>query len=197
MLRKSLLAYQLYSRQLFLHYQLKKKQKGAYFVGSIGGGLMNEIDFVGGGTVRFDPGFSGEIGVGYDFGNLRTELTYNSTTTALDGATGVDVDVKSFLISAAYDWRADKKWQPYVGLGIGSSTVDVSAAATVGSASFTVGDENIATAKFRLGLNYEASENMDMYAETWGQSFDDFTIGALEFRDITTSGVSLGIRIKL
>ena len=89
---------------------------------------MNDIEFaanLGGGTAEFEPGFSGEIGVGYDFGNLRTELTYNSTTTALDGATGVDVDVKSFLISASYDWRADKKWQPYVGLGVGTSTVDI------------------------------------------------------------------------
>ena len=90
-----------------------------------------------------------------------------------------------------------KKWQQYFGFGIGSSTVDVTAAATVGATAFTVGDENIATAKFRLGISYEASENMDMYAETWGQSFDDFTIGALEFTDITKSGVSLGIRVKL
>ena len=197
MLRKSLLALSIASLSAFSPLSAEEKTKGAYFVGSVGGGLMNEIDFVGGGTVSFDPGFSGEIGVGYDFGSLRTELTYSSLTTTPEDSSDIDVDVNSFLISAAYDWRADKKWQPYVGLGIGSSTVDVTAAATVGATAFTVGDENIATAKFRLGISYEASENMDMYAETWGQSFDDFTIGALEFTDITTSGVSLGIRVKL
>ena len=197
MLRKSLLALSIASLSAFSPLSAEEKTKGAYFVGSVGAGAMNDIDFVGGGTVSFDPGFSGEIGVGYDFGSLRTELTYSSLTTTPEDTSDIDVEVNSFLISAAYDWRADKKWQPYVGLGIGSSTVDISAAATVGAAAFTVGDENIATAKFRLGISYEASENMDMYAETWGQSFDDFTIGALEFTDITTSGVSLGIRVKL
>ena len=200
MLRNSLLALSIASLSTISPLLAEEKTKGTYFVGSIGAGAMNDIVFsaaLGGGTATFDPGFSGEVGIGYDFGSIRTDVTYNSTTTPLAGTTGVDVQVNSFLVSAAYDWRADKKWQPYVALGIGSSTVDVSAAATVGAAAFTVGDENIATAKFRLGLNYEASENMDMYAETWGQSFDDFTIGALEFRDITTSGVSLGIRVKL
>ncbi len=197
MLRNSLIALSIASLSAFSPLSAEEKTKGTYLVGSVGSGVMNDIDFVGGGTVKFDPGFSGEIGLGYDFGSVRTELTYSSLTTTPEDASEIDVEVNSFLISAAYDWRADKKWQPYVALGIGSSTVDVSAAATVGAAAFTVGDENIATAKFRLGLSYEASENMDMYAETWGQSFDDFTIGALEFRDITTSGVSLGIRIKL
>ena len=200
MLKNSLLALSIASLSAVAPILAEEKTKGTYFVGSIGTGVMNDIVFsaaLGGGTATFDPGFSGEVGIGYDFGSIRTDFTYNSTTTPLAGTTGVDVQVNSFLVSAAYDWRADKKWQPYVGLGIGSSTVDVTAAATVGATAFTVGDENIATAKFRLGISYEASENMDMYAETWGQSFDDFTIGALEFTDITTSGVSLGIRVKL
>ena len=92
----------------------------------------------------------------------------------------MDVKVDSFLVSAAYDWRADKKWQPYVGLGVGSSTVDINLAATVGGTSITAGDDNIATAKLKLGVNYEASEDMDIYGELWGQD-DDFTIGLITF----------------
>ena len=109
----------------------------------------------------------------------------------------MDVKVDSFLISAAYDWRADKKWQPYVGLGVGSSKVDINLATTVGGTSITAGDDNITTAKVKLGVNYEASEDMDIYLESWGQAFDDFTIGLVTFTDVSVSGVSLGFRVKL
>ena len=109
----------------------------------------------------------------------------------------MDVQVNSFLVSAAYDWRAEKKWQPYVGLGVGSSTIDINLATTVGGTSITAGDDNIATAKLKLGVNYEASEDMDIYGELWGQGFDDFTIGLVTFTDVSVSGVSLGFRVKL
>ena len=39
---------------------------------------MADIDIatsLGGGDFEFDSGFSGEIGIGYDFGKLRTEFT--------------------------------------------------------------------------------------------------------------------------
>ena len=200
MLRTSLLALSIASLSAITPLAAEEKTKGTYFVGSIGSGVMNDIVFsanLGGGTATFDPGFSGEIGVGYDFGDIRTEFTYNSTNTPLEGFTNVDVDVKSFFLSAAYDWRAEKKWQPYIGLGIGSSTVDINLAATVGGTSLTAGDDNIATAKFKLGVNYEASDSMDVYGELWGQGFDDFTIGLIQFTDVSVSGVSLGIRVKL
>ena len=197
MLRNSLIAISIASLSAFSPLSAEEKTKGTYLVGSVGSGVMNDIDFVGGGTVKFDPGFSGEIGLGYDFGSVRTELTYSSLTTTPEDASEIDVEVNSFLISAAYDWRADKKWQPYVGLGVGSSTIDINLAATVGGTSITAGDDNIATAKLKLGVNYEASEDMDIYGELWGQGFDDFTIGLVTFTDVSVSGVSLGFRLKL
>ena len=194
MLRNSLLALSFASLSAISPLAAEEKTKGTYFVGSIGSGQMNDIDFdasLGGGTAEFDSGFSGEVGVGYDFGSLRTQFTYNSTTTPLAGTAGVDVDVdvKSFLLSAAFDFRADKKWQPYVGLGIGTSTIDIDLATTVGGTSITAGDDNISTAKFSVGVNYEASESLDLYGEYWGQGFDDFTIGLVQFSDVSVSDV--------
>jgi opacity protein-like surface antigen len=200
MLRNSLIGLSIASLAVISPLKAEEKTKGTYFVGSIGSGVVNDITFaanLGGGTATFDPGFSGEIGVGYDFGNIRTEFTYNSTTSSLTDVDGLDVSSKSFLLSAAYDWRADKKWQPYVGLGIGSSTIDINIAANIGGTAVTAGDDNISTAKFKVGVNYEADENMDLYGEFWGQAYDDFTIGLIQFTDITTSGVSLGIRVRL
>ena len=199
MLKNTLLALSIASLSTITPLQAEEKTKGPYFVGSIGSARMNDILFsadLGGGTAKFDPGFSGELGVGYDFGDFRTEFTYNSSTTELSGTT-VDVDVKSFYLSAAYDWRSDKKWQPYVGLGVGSSTIDINLNATVGNTSLTAGDENISSAIFKVGVNYEASENIDVYGELWGQGFDTFTIGLIQFTDVTVSGASLGLRVKL
>ena len=201
MLRNTLLALSIASLSTISTLNAEEKTKGTYFVGAIGSAQMTDILFsanLGGGTAQFEPGFSGEIGVGYDFGDLRTEFTYNSTTNELAGTGGgVDVDINSFLLSAAYDWRADKKWQPYIALGVGSSTIDINLNATVGNTSITAGDENITSAVLKVGLNYEASENVDVYGELWGQGFDTFTIGLIEFTDVSMGGASLGLRVKI
>ena len=200
MFKKSLLAISIASLSAITPLTAEEKNKGVYFLGSIGAGRMNDIEFsaaLGGGTAQFDGGFSGEIGLGYDFGSLRTEFSYNSTNTPLDGVTDVNVDVKSFLLSAAYDWRSDKKWQPYIGAGVGSSTIDLNLGATVGGTTLTAGDDNITTVKLKAGVNYEASEDIDVYGEIWGQGFDDFTIGLIQFTDVSVSGASLGLRVKL
>ncbi len=200
MFRKSLLALSIASLSAITPLTAEEKNKGAYFFGSIGSGRMNDIEFsaaLGGGTAEFDAGFSGEVGAGYDFGSLRTEFSYNSANTPLNGVTDVDVDVKSFLLSAAYDWRSDKKWQPYIGAGVGSSTIDLNLGATVGGTALTAGDDNITTFKLKAGVNYEASENIDVYGEIWGQGFDDFTIGLIQFTDVSVSGASLGLRVKI
>ena len=159
---------------------------------------MADIDIAAslrGGEFEFDSGFSGELGIGYDFGKLRTELTYNAINTDLTIVQGVTTDigveVTLWMVSAAYDWRADKKWQPYVTAGIGSSTIEVDLAKTIGSIAIIVDDDNI------CWCSYEATEDLDIYWEVWGQGFDDFTIGTLEFIDCGMSGVSLGLRYKL
>ena len=180
------------------------EEKGTYFVGSIGAGQMADIDIaasLGGGDFEFDSGFSGEFGIGYDFGKFRTEFTYNATNTDLTTVQGVTtdigVDVSTWMVSAAYDWRTDKKWQPYVSAGIGQSTIEVDLAQTIGSVAIIVDDDNITAVKIKAGVSYEASEELDLYGEVWGQAFDDFTIGTLEFEDCGMTGVSLGLRYKL
>ena len=180
------------------------EEKGTYFVGSIGLGQMADIDIaasLGGGLFEFDSGFSGEFGVGYDFGKFRTEFTYNATntdlTTVQNESTDIGVDVSTWMVSAAFDFRADKKWQPYVSAGIGQSTIEVDLAQTIARVAVVVDDDNIKSVKIKAGLNYEATEDLDIYGEVWGQAFDDFTIGTLQFEDCGMAGVSLGLRYKL
>ena len=101
------------------------------------------------------------------------------------------------MVSAAYDWRADKKWQPYISAGIGQSTIEVDLAQTIGNVAVVVDDDNITAVKIKAGVNYEATKVLDIYGELWGQAFDDFTIGTLQFVDCGMTGVSLGLRYKL
>ena len=204
MFKKSFAALSIASLALLNPVYSEEKEKGVYFVGAVGLGQMADIDIassIGGGKFEFDSGFSGDIGIGYDFGSIRTELTYNSTNTDLSVVQGtavdIGVDVSSFFLSAAYDWRSDKKWQPYVGAGIGSSEISVNLAKTVGDVNLTVGDDNITSVIARLGVNYKASENIDLYGEGWVQAFDDFTIGAIQFYDCGMTGASIGLRVKL
>ena len=201
-LKKSITSLALASVALFT--PVGAEEKGTYFVGSIGAGQMADIDIaesLGGGDFEFDSGFSGEFGIGYDFGKFRTEFTYNATNTDLTTVQGVStdigVDVSTWMVSAAYDWRADKKWQPYVSAGIGQSTIEVDLAQTIGSVAVVVDDDNITAFKVKAGVNYEATEDLDIYGEVWGQAFDDFTIGTLEFEDCGMAGLSLGLRYKL
>ena len=204
MLRNSLLALSIASLSTISPLLAEEKTKGTYFVGSIGAGAMNDIVFsaaLGGGTATFDPGFSGEVGIGYDFGTLRTQLTYssiNSDLTKIQGTTvDVGVDVSSFLLEGAIDFREGKNWQPYVGLGVGSSEISVNLARTVGNVNLVVGDDNISSVIGRVGMSYKASEKVNVYAEGWALAFDDFSIGTVEFYDCGMTGASLGLRIRL
>ena len=183
---------------------INAEEKGTYFVGSIGTAQVEDIDIssgLGGGDFEFDSGFAGELGIGYDFGKFRTELTYMGTSGDLDKIQGtntdIDVEVGTWMVSAAYDWRADKKWQPYLGVGVGSSRVEAKDAQTVGSVAIVVDEDNITAVKVKAGVNYEATENLDVYGEIWSQGFEDFTIGTIEFEDVTMQGASVGLRYKL
>ena len=200
MLRNTLLALSLASLSTISPLTADEKTKGSYVFGSIGSAQITDVEFLNadaGGTAQFDTGLLGEIGIGYDFGDFRTELTFNSTRNELSGSTDVDFTAKSYLISAAYDFRSDKKLQPYISLGVGSSNIDFDSYAQVNNTILRAGDDDATTTIIKVGLNYEASENIDLYGELWGQDFKAFTIGLIEFEDVTAAGASLGIRVKL
>tara|TARA_Y100001968_G_scaffold79156_1_gene70448 strand:+ start:119 stop:742 length:624 start_codon:yes stop_codon:yes gene_type:complete len=180
----------------------REKQKGFY--ANIGAGYARHIDISidsasGGGKIKFDPGFAGDIGVGYDFGSIRTELGYNFISNDVSSVQGygstVGVEFKSLFLTAFYDFRADKKWQPYVGLGIGATEITATSS-YAGNISLSAGDDNITSAVFKAGVSYHANEQMDIYGEVWGQAYDDFTIGSYIYSDCGVGGMTLGARLK-
>ena len=210
MIRNSLAAISVASLATFLPLNAEEKKEGVYLTGSVGISYLSHIDIpdnLGAGKFEFDSAFSGEVGIGYDFGAFRTEVTFNSNNTNFNRIQGVpvdlDVDVTSYFLSAAYDFRSDKKIQPYIGVGIGSSTFDVEEGATVSNAgsndsavNLTADDDTTTSFKGKVGLNFEASDDLDVYGEVWGQTFSDFDIGTLEFSDASMAGAAIGVRVK-
>ena len=181
----------------------EESKKGFY--ANLGAGLnqITDIDIdsgIGGGKFEFDSGFTGNVGFGYDFGSLRTEFNYKNNSadlTAIQGTTvAVPVDIRTWELSAAYDFRSNKNWQPYVSLGIGTSEIEVEVAKTVGSVAVTVGDDDVTTGSAKLGITYAGNEKFDIYGEVWGETYSDFSVGSLLFENVSTSGITLGTRIR-
>jgi opacity protein-like surface antigen len=102
------------------------------------------------GTSNFGGGFAGEAGIGYDFGAVRTELTYVYNNANVDGGNikgnglvfydnniydptvrvklnGGSVNTNSVMASAYVDIPTGSRFVPYVGGGIGYTNVNWSA----------------------------------------------------------------------
>ena len=104
------------------------------------------------GTLNFGGGFAGEAGIGYDFGAVRTELTYvynnanvdsgninvnprlafNNNSNIYNGnarvnLSGGSVNTNSVMASAYVDIPTGSRFVPYVGGGIGYTNVNWSA----------------------------------------------------------------------
>jgi outer membrane protein W len=137
-----------------------------------GGGAWNGFSA----ETGYGGGFSGEIGVGYDFGAIRTELTYgysqasanNLTVNALGGviSPGIsgNISKNDVLVSAYWDIATGSRWVPYVGGGIGYtnlSTPNISAAGynTSGGNSGNFGYQA------KVGVSYVANRNVDVFLE--------------------------------
>ena len=118
-------------------------------------------------------GRSIEIGIGYDFGKIRTEVSYAKENGRFDeyltyfdnSITKIENDRGKlhkdfYIINAYYDFRDSKKFSPFIGLGIGfvNSVQD--------SAPFI--PEYVRQAfvtQFKAGLSYKFSDENIFYIE--------------------------------
>jgi opacity protein-like surface antigen len=85
-----------------------------------------------------NPGFSGEVGLGYEFKPLRLELTYALDASNLEGYNNVSgkyfkyvqggqTRKNSAFASVYWDLLASKRLSPYVGVGMGLTFLNVGA----------------------------------------------------------------------
>ena len=159
---------------------------GFYFPLAIGGqqfsgfGLSNTIngeDYSGSLNSQF--GFAGETGIGYKFGDFRTELLYGySDMPGADAILGGDPRVQNIKSSNSnmqtltfgllYDINTNSRWTPYLGGTIGVGWL------TLGGMSFDVGNVGYSTNQEtqaaivyggKAGLSYRVSRAWDVYLE--------------------------------
>ena len=138
--------------------------------------------------------FVGGIGLGYDFGNILVEAMGYRSYLYVDEVKGfgrtLSVDEGDWGwgagIDLEYDFHNDSKWVPYAGVGLTAGWGD------------DVDFEDVSWGtKATVGLAYEASNKVDVYAEAvydmdWAQEVDGVD------QDFAGQFVFLGgLRIKL
>lgn len=164
------------------------------------------------GSYSLGGGFAGEIGAGYDFGTVRTELTYTynnaninrGTLTALgqSGSLNINnggVNTSSVMASAYVDIPTKSRWVPYVGGGIGYTNVGWgSYSATVGGFTATqiAGNQGVFGYQAKLGLSYLAAKNADVFVEGTYQGTTGFTVDTVNYDPISSWGARLGARYR-
>ena len=158
-------------------------------------------------------GRSIEIGIGYDFGKIRTEVSYAQENGRFDeyltyfdnSITKIENDRGKlhkdfYIINTYYDFRDSKKFSPFIGLGIGfvNSVQD--------SAPFI--PEYVRQAfvtQFKAGLSYKFSDENIFYIEGFKRDAKSHTTNdglgtpyIYEAKDgFDSSGVQVGFRKKI
>ncbi len=162
-----------------------------------------------GGDVPIGGKFTGEYGIGYDFGNQwRVEGTYSHGGGDIDGCnetknsgvsctiTDGNVDTSTFLVSGYYDFKLnDSKLKPFIGGGIGTSNFDIDKV-KISSTSYNVGDDSTFTWQLKLGAAYEVSEKADIFIEGFYKEYGDMEIAGWDFEGINEKGARIGTRIR-
>lgn len=177
--------------------------KGVYVKPSVGYSNISDIEASVSGvtaTVELDSGLTYGLNVGYDFGNdIRTEIGYDKVTGDFTKVAGVaitgDVDVSTFSASVFKDFSNDSNFTPYIGAGLGTTNIDVGTMTLDGTA-YAGSNSNTETLTLTLGTNYEFNEGSNVFLEGNYRKVGDVTVSGVEYSDISTLGVSTGIKFS-
>jgi len=175
-----------------------EESKGFYITGNYGSSSITKADWKATisnidykGNLQFKDGSGWESGMGYDFGTLRTELTYSQSindiksitaqvnegaykgTSASATASG-DLKITNIFINSYLDFPIgkEKKFTSYIGGGIGGSKIDID--------NIMVVNEEIQAASTwlfgyqgKFGLSYSISKNLNIFGEGISSKFSD------------------------
>lgn len=157
-----------------------------------------------GGNIQQGGGFSGEAGVGYDFGAIRTELTYGYSRSSVNrisvdgfgsaGSSGV-VNKNDVLASAYWDINTNSRWTPYIGGGIGYTNLSTPSIRTplgrTGS-----DNQGLFGYQAKVGVTYAASRSTDVFLEGVYQGATSFDGSDVNYGSTNNWGAKLGARFR-
>ncbi len=159
-------------------------------------------------------GFSGDVGVGYDFGALRAELTYGYSRASLNavgaanpigfGAFGIVpftnnvsgiINKNDVLASLYYDIETNSRWTPYIGGGIGYTNLSTPSFSLNGFPTNSV-NKGLFGWQAKVGVSYAMSYNSDVYLEGVYQGAGGYSSENLTFDAFNSFGGKIGFRYR-
>ena len=162
------------------------------------------------GTYTNSSAFQGDLGLGFDFGLVRTELTYSALTnnisnarfcisSCVDFATDVNQTLHSGFVSAYVDIPTESRFTPYIGGGIGVTDINTAAGTvTIGGTQYAVpaGSSTTFGYQAKLGASYEVNTSTDIFVEGTYKGTQDYYVSYEKFDGFSAFGVNLGARFR-
>jgi len=176
---------------------------------TVGGSQWNRFTQLPYGDVGFGGGFSIDGGIGYDFGAIRTELTYgysapsfntlNYSNTGVNWANSSDISGKinknDILASVYWDIIPFSRFTPYIGGGIGYTNLSTP---NVNINSLNAGGANkgLFGWQAKAGVSYALAYNWDVYAEGTYSGTPGYSTEYVKFGSYDDFGAKLGFRYR-
>ena len=158
-----------------------------------------------------NPGFSTEIGFGYNFKPLRVELTYALDASRLQGYNldsdkyyaynrGGDTRKNSAFASLYWDLFPDKRFTPYIGAGLGLSSLSVGQFSEPGY-NYSAHTDLLFGYQAKAGLSYGIDPKSKVFIEAVYRGTNGFKTndGYNDWRNSSFSswGGQIGVRVGL
>ena len=173
------------------------------------GGVMYNLDS------DIESAFGYEIEVGTQIENWRLGFSYGKTEPKQDNvsaeiaATGVGVvgsidpkpsyDVKSYMFNVYRDFPNEGKFTPYVGIGVGSTSIELQTyTTTIDGTDVVVTDDgrDLFTWDIKGGVTYSVSESTDLYGEVVYVHTDKFDEDGINYDSITSTNLMAGVKFN-
>lgn len=154
------------------------------------------------GDMEFGGGFSVDAGVGYDFGAIRTELTYGYTRASINdlGFNNEFFDAsgivnKNDVMASVYLDVPFGAWVPYIGGGIGYTNLSTPGISFDGD---RIGSSNqgLFGWQAKVGVAYAINWNTDIYVEGTYSGAEGFSSDELRYDSYNDFGAKLGFRYR-
>ena len=197
---------------------LSTQLKGFYITGALGGNWPQTVNATSldsqyppyGFQEFHNSGVSIEAGAGYDFGALRLEATYAYDASSVTGYsdyqgltnyTSPGQTAKNSALASLY-WDIDLKsrFTPYIGAGIGYSTLNTQATSD-GFADYDAYYGNAFAYQFKIGMSYLLNRRSDIFAEAVYRGMAPFSVydgsSWYQYGNYNSMGFQLGGRVRL
>ena len=154
------------------------------------------------GDMEFGGGFSLDAGLGYDFGAIRTELTYGYTRSSIndlkfnnDYFSASGIVNKNDVMASAYLDIPFGAWVPYLGGGIGYTNLSTPGISFDGD---RIGGTNkgLFGWQAKVGVAYVINWNTDVYVEGTYSGAGGFSSDELRYSSYNDFGAKLGVRYR-